>query len=502
MNPSAKPNHPLRLAILGMHIESGTFSPLRSNQNDFYTLREDAVMERYPFLNDQCNAHLSESIEWLPTVHFRAMPGGAVTSEAYDIMKSEIITRLVSLSQTNPLDGIYLDIHGAMTVENIDDAELDLLKSIRNTVGINVIISCSQDLHGNVSKELISNLDFITTYRTAPHIDFMETRERAMNALVKILRSGTKPIKAWCGIPVLLSGEMTSTEVEPGNTLWKQIEDPIDNNNIWDLSLWAGYPWADQPRAMASVVACGNDASAVIQAVTTTANNYWNARNNFKFLSPAMTVEDCFTSSKLDSLLNQPPLFLSDAGDNPTAGGAGDTTGVLKHLIAWSKLNPDKTAIFSNIPDAQAVQTAINTGIGNKVTLSVGGKLDHVHSEPLTISGTIRFAGQRENNTRWNCDEAVIDCNGISVILSSKRRPYHQKQDYTGIGLNPLKTDIVIVKIGYLEPELKAMAKNHILLLSNGGVNPDLCSVEYNKIQRPLFPLDQDFKWTPSPILL
>ena len=496
IDSNKKLNPKLRLAILGMHIESGTFSPLRSTEHDFYTLRSAAMMERYPFINDEQNTDLRNDIDWMPTVHFRAMPGGPITSTAYAVMKLEIIERLTELSSAAPLDGIYLDIHGAMTVVGIDDAELDLLESVRAVVGKDIIISCSQDLHGNVSAAFIQNLNYITAYRTAPHIDFMETRERAMKRLVHMLRSGIKPAKAWCGIPVLLSGEMTSTEVEPGATLWSQLVEMIDGESVWDVSLWAGYPWADQPRAMASVVVCGMDQEKVNAAASKVAQRFWNARHEFQFLSPAMSVDLCFDALTNGDLLENKPLFLSDAGDNPTAGGAGDTTNVLKHLLDWSCQNEKHKAIFANIPDTDAVEAATQAGVGNTVTTLVGGKLDHIHSEPLEISGIVRYAGKREN--RWNCEEAVIDCNGVSVILSSKRRPYHERNDYLGLDLEPLEMDIVVVKIGYLEPELKAMAKNHILLLSDGGVNPDIPNIPYSNIQRPMFPLDKDFNWSPS----
>jgi len=458
------------------------------------------MMDRYPFVTSEQNSDLCDGVEWLPTVHYRAMPGGAVTEAAYHAMRLEIVDSLKELMAVKTLDGVYLDIHGAMTIEGIDDAEVDLLQAVKAVVGADMIISCSQDLHGNVSAELIDGLDYISAYRTAPHIDFMETRERAMKALVRMLRSGIKPAKSWCGIPVLLSGEMTSTEVEPGATLWSQLEDLIDGENVWDVSLWAGYPWADQPRAMASVVVCGEDQEKVREAASTIAQLYWEARHDFKFLSPAMDVAKCFEALGRAELLEQRPLFLSDTGDNPTAGGSGDTTGVLSQLLEWGRSGTDRKAIFANIPDSTAVLAARETGVGNQVTILVGGKLDNVHSEPLMISGIVRFVGHRTG--RWNCDEAVIDCDGVSVILSSKRRPYHEREDYLGLGLDPLEMDIVVVKIGYLEPELKAMAQNHVLLLSDGGVNPDIRSVGYTKLQRPIFPIDTEFEWSPAVTML
>ena len=116
---------PLRLVILGMHIESGTFNPQRSTEEDFHTLRGQDLMERYPFLEAPHNRDLCDGISWMPTVHFRAMPGGAVSAASYANMKAEMVNRLTELISAEPIDGIYFDIHGAMAVEGIDDAELD-----------------------------------------------------------------------------------------------------------------------------------------------------------------------------------------------------------------------------------------------------------------------------------------------------------------------------------------------------------------------------------------
>lgn len=476
----------LRFAIAGIHIECGTFSPLTSRREDFLSTRGDELMARYPFLENYPDWR--NEIEWVPLIHFRAMPGGVVTAEAYQTMKQEILTRL---SEAGVLDGFYLDIHGAMSAHGLDDAELDLVQEIRATIGQDLPISCSQDLHGNVSAEFVRHVDYLTAYRTAPHIDFMETRGRAMERLHYMARNGTRPARAWAGIPVLLSGEMTSTEVEPGKTLWQKLTEYIDGHDIWDASLWAGYPWADQKRAMASVVVTGMDQGKVNQTAEEIAAAYWNAREEFRFISDAMPVAKAIKHIEENEL--PLPIFLSDAGDNPTAGGAGDTTGVLQVL-----LDSHHTAIFASIPDAQAVVECKAAGVGADVSLSLGGKMDSLHSQPLEVTGTLRSYSERD--TRLG-PEAVVDVGNVSIILSSRRRPYHKREDFTGLGIDPMENEVTVVKIGYLEPELKAMAASHILLLSHGGVNPDLTSVEYKNLKQPIFPWDREFDWAPQATL-
>lgn len=313
-----------------------------------------------------------------------------------------------------------------------------------------------------------------------------------MEMLVRMVRERVSPVRAWVGVPVLLSGEMTSTEVEPGQRLWAGLAPHVDGDRIWDVSMWAGYPWADQARAMASVVVTGVDRAEVVRVAEKVAGQYWEARNEFQFLSPAMAPAAAFEA--LDAGKFARPVFFSDAGDNPTAGGAGDTTAVLRMVLDWA-CRDDRRAIFASIPDEAAVAECGRAGVGGAVDLVVGGKLDFVHSESCLLHGIVRSVSERDP---LRGPEAVVDCGGGSVILSTRRRPYHLREDYLGLGVDPLEADLTVVKIGYLEPELRAMAADHVLLLSGGGVHPGLERVGYKNLQRPMFPLDREFAWEPK----
>ena len=300
-----------KVAVAGMHIESGTFTPLRTKREDFFTLRGVEMLERYPFLQSQEFA----DVELQPLVHFRAMPGGMIAAADYALMKQEIIDRLSALPKAP--DAFYFDVHGAMTVEGLDDAEADLLEAIRRHLPSSAWVTCSQDLHGNVSPRLLASLDLITTYRTAPHIDWMETRERAMRLLLRALRENRLPVMAFVPIPVLVSGEMSSTENEPGRSLYEPLADEARLEGLWDVSLWVGYAWADQERSGAIALALADDAERAKTAAEKIAQRYWDARHDMSFVSPAAPFEECWQQA-CDAL--ERPFFLSDAGDNPTAG--------------------------------------------------------------------------------------------------------------------------------------------------------------------------------------
>ncbi|GAA5128681.1 M81 family metallopeptidase [Luteolibacter yonseiensis] len=476
---------PFRLAIAGIHIEASTFSPQRTRQEDFLATRGAEMLPRYPFLMEPAFAAVSP----VPLAHFRAIPGGQVRRDCYETMKREILDRLET---AGPVDAFFFDVHGAMTVEGLEDAEADLLASIREKTGSSMPITCSQDLHGNVSDALIGNVDFITTYRTAPHVDWMETRERAVSLLLKWWRNPQPVFRARVGIPVLVSGEMSSTESEPGMSLYAPLPAESDLPGVWDASLWVGYAWADQARSMATAVVTGHDADAVKTTAGAIARRYWEARGDFHFVAPAGPAEWCIEEALKQ---NRSAVFLSDAGDNPTAGAAGDVPATLSALVAHPAFHNGATAIFASMPDADAVSICAGAGTGDLLNLTLGGKLDPIHGKPLEV--TARLVSMTEGDPVAG-RQAVVRCGGIHIILTELRKPFHKRQDFLTMGLDPLEHTITIVKIGYLEPELKAMAAGHLLVLSPGAVQPLLTSIDYKNLKRPIYPLDRDFEWQPD----
>src|ERR1700712_577347 len=198
-----------RIGIGGIAIESSTFSPLPSQLADFTIVRGDELAARYPFMPDW-NFRNRSDIAWLPCLQATASPGGPIVRSGYDEMKRELLERIRAVL---PLDGFYLDIHGAMNVEGMDDAEADLAAAIRELVGAGCLISAGMDLHGNVSERLVALVDMFTAYRFAPHDDVLETREKTCAMLLDCLDQQIRPLRGWVRIPVILPGERTSTLV-------------------------------------------------------------------------------------------------------------------------------------------------------------------------------------------------------------------------------------------------------------------------------------------------
>lgn len=472
-----------RVAIAGIAIESSTFSPAVTHEEAFRARTGDEIFTYYPFMD--ADSLIIHRAQWLPTIRGHAMPGGIVTREAYE---SLVTKTLDMLKQSLPLDGLFFDIHGAMSVQELDDPEGDFLARIREVVGTDVLISTSMDLHGSVSPRLAQNTDLITCYRLAPHEDAIESKKRAVTNLLDRLENGKgKPaFKAWIPVPILLPGEKTSTRIEPGKSLYAQIPSVIEGNKVIDAAIWMSYPWADEPRNHGVVMAYGDDQEAVRQAAETLAHRFWSVRKEFEFVAPTTYLDDAIQQA-LKS--DKKPFIISDMGDNPTAGGAGDVTWTLHELFKRPefKQSGNKRVIYASIPGPELVKQAIEVGVGGQVDGMAGAEVDNRFAPPIHLKGEVTAIKESDTNS-----EIVVKSGNIYTIVTEKRNAYHYEKNFTDLGLNPRETDILVVKIGYLVPELYDMRADWVMALTPGGVDQDLLRLPYKRVPRPIYPLDPD----------
>ncbi|EFX00695.1 hypothetical protein CMQ_7697 [Grosmannia clavigera kw1407] len=486
------------IAICGLACETSMFTPSRTGAAAFHAKTGEAAVGLYRFLD--AGTPLAAAADWRGALIGRALPGGMVTREAYEELAGEMVSRLAAIVRSVALDGLWFDIHGAMVVKGLDDVEADLLERVRAVVGAAVVVSASMDLHGNVSRALAHMVDLITCYRLAPHEDELETKERACRNLVSCLSSSDKgrPIKAWVPVPILLPGEQTSTRDEPAKHVYAAVSVVEGLPGILDAAIWVGYAWADEPRNRAAVVVTGWDTEAVAAGAERLARLFWAARADFHFVAPTGSLDECLDVALASDAAR--PYFVSDSGDNPTAGGSGDVTWGLQQLLARPEFNPQsradpplaphiKTVIYASIPGPEAVLAAVAAGVGNTVTVTAGAAVDNLHAGPITLTGRVHAI---RHGDRYAQIEVVLQVGRVFVILTELRKPYHYEHDFTNLRLQPREADIVLVKIGYLEPQLYDMAADWMLALTPGGVDQDLRRLGHRRIRRPLWPFDDD----------
>lgn len=476
-----------KIAVAGIHIESSTFSPALSHIEAFHPITGDSILDSYPFLVK--NSINRRRADWYPTLRGRSLPGGIVTKEAYETMVNKTLTML---KENMPYDGLFLDIHGAMSVVGIDDPEGDFIERIRAVIGTETLISTSMDLHGNVSERLAFHSDLITCYRMAPHEDAIESKKRAVDNLLERLETekGKPKYKAWIPVPILLPGEKTSTRIEPGKSLYAKVDPITKDEGIVDAAIWVGYAWADEPRNHAVVMVTGDDKEKVIAGAEALANSFWEVRNEFDFVAPTTTFENAL---KLALASDKKPYMISDMGDNPTAGGAGDVTWTLNELLQREefKSSNGKSLIYASIPGPEFVEKALEIGVGGTISATAGAQVDDRYAGPVLLEGTITAIKEGDKHAEV---EVVVQIGNMHVIVTKKRKPYHNESDFTDLDLNPRETDIVMVKIGYLVPELYNMRGDWVMALTPGGVDQDLERLAHKRIKRPMFPLDADME--------
>lgn len=474
-----------KIAIAGLAIESSTFSPARTDEAAFHCKIGDEVFTNYPFMaTDSADR---KRAEWVPILQGHALPGGMVTHEAYESMMKKMLD---SLKAHLPYDGLFFDIHGAMSVEDVEDPEGDMIVRIREVVGPEAIISTSMDLHGNVSWRLAENSDLITCYRMAPHEDALQSKQRAVENLLERFESGKgKPAyKAYISIPILLPGEQTSTRIEPGKSLYAQVAPAADQEGVVDAAIWIGYAWADAPRDHAVVMVTGDDKEKVTKAAEGLAKSFWDVRDQFDFVAPTATLEE---SLKMAIASEKHPYMISDTGDNPTAGGAGDVTWTLTEILKRPEFQSENgpSLIYASIPGPEFVAEAEKVGVGGQISATAGAAVDDRFAPPILLTGTVEAIKEGDLNAET---EVVVKVGSVHVIVTKKRKPYHHEKDFTDLGLKPRESDIVVVKIGYLEPELYNMRADWVMALTPGGVDQDLERLGYKNIERPMYPLDKD----------
>ena len=256
---------------------------------------------------------------------------------------------------------------------------------------------------------------------------------------------------------------------------------------IIDAAIWIGYAWADEPRNHAVVMVIGDDKDKVTNTAEYLAQSFWDVRSQFEFVAPVATLNE-----SLDMAISSPssPFIISDMGDNPTAGGAGDVTWTLNEILNRDefKLDDGPSLIYASIPGPDFVEKAIKAGVGSKVKGYVGAVIDDRYAPPIKLSGIIKSIEHGDEHAET---EVVVRIGSVYVIVTKKRKPYHREFDFTRLGLNPREIDILVVKIGYLVPELYDIRKGWIMALTPGGVDQDLERLGHKRINRPMYPLDE-----------
>lgn len=488
----------MRILIGSIAHESNTFTSLPTTLQDFEVLYGSDIMDR-PVQDALAGIvhtlRVLPDMELVPTLWARALPGGRVERRAYETFRQAL------LSSAQGIDGACLFLHGAMRAEGTDYCESELLNALRCKLGPEIPITVALDMHANLVSRMVQDADALVAYHTAPHTDRYETGERAAGLLLQILNGSIHPKMGFAKIPMLLPGEMAQTALDPMASVMRLMERIEAHPGVLSASLIKTHCWADVPdQGISAIVVTDGDAVLAQAEANRLASAFWERREAFRFSAEAWPMEKAIevALSTIEST-----VFLSDVGDNATAGGTTDIPTVLGMLLARQVSDAMVAAIW----DPQAVDACIAAGVGRSLTLSIGGKIDRQYGQPAEVTGSVRLLSDgryyrggehKQQNLVERGPIAVLAVEGVDVVLSRERVSVIEPAQLRSLGIEPLAYKIVVLKVGYLHAPFQAISPRAILMLSPGPTNCDVTQLAYRRVKRPIYPLDPDATWTPG----
>ena len=469
----------MRIVLGSMQCEGNSLTPIYTRYEDFdYAAGEDMYekIDVMPYLR-QC------AVETVPTIYAHALPGGAVVREDFLRLAKDMVDRIPS----EGIDGVWLYLHGAMYVEEIGSGDTFLVRMIREKIGPNVPISLALDFHADNTDELVTLANCITGFRTAPHTDHKRTQLHAVEMLMQCITEKRLPKPQMARANVVICGDAVQTGLEPLKSIMQSAQDMEQTiPGMLSVQVFNGQPWIDAPYMGPSfVVTHQSDPAIAKQCAQSLAKMFYDARHDFGFQVETAQPEQAIRLAMESEL----PVFLSDSGDNPTAGAAGDNAFLLNRLQKAGA----KNVLVAGIADAEACDACYAARIGDTLTLQVGGSLDP-NSERACITGKLIHRGDILSYQRDNAGpSATIDCGDITVVITRNRAAMCRPDVFESIDLDWRPYQTVVVKLGYLFPELAQVAKRAILVFTPGSATERLEDMHMKHIRRPMFPLDDDF---------
>ena len=345
------------------------------------------------------------------------------------------------------LDGLLLALHGAMVVKSHPDADGEALRRLRETFGESLPIVVTLDHHANVSQQMVDKSTALVIYKTNPHIDQRHRGIQAAELMMRILRDEVIPTQALAKPPMLLNILYQNTSAEPMHSIMNAAKRLESNANILVANVAAGYPYADVSEAGPSFVVVTNNNLQLAQTeADRLAGMLWDIRNQL-----TLNLPDASNAVQQAILYHEHPVILVEMGDNIGGGSPGDSTFILEELIRQKA-----SGFVVVLCDPQGVQTCIEAGVGNEVSLQVGGKTDNRHGDPVAIQGKVRLihdgyfieteprhGGQKYHNQGLTAVVAVADS---LVMLTSHRQTPFSLQQLLSLGIDPKAMQIIVVK--------------------------------------------------------
>lgn len=428
----------------------------------------------------------------IPLLVASACPGGIVTDECYNTLKLELLDRL---QQSLPVDGILLALHGAAAAESAGDLEGDLLAAVRHLVGPETPIVATLDLHAHVTQLMIESATALVAWETYPHRDAFSTGARGARLLVDTCEGKCRPAMALAKVPVIVGAIHGSTEGPgPFADIMRFAKWFERQTGVLSTSVFLVHPNLDLPEmGGGGLVITDGDVSRATEIATRIARLYWQRR---KCLEPQLhSPHEAILAGRM---IEGGPVLLVEAADCCGGGAAGDSVATLKALLAAGATDP---AIVS-VVDPEAAETCHRAGIGRRVDLTLGHRIDSRWGTPLSMTGTVQRLSDgkfRYNGGIFDGQQgdmgatAVVRSGAIDVLIATHGTYDWNGEQLSSVGLNPSDVKFLVVKnpMNY-NMALRPIASGVFILDTPGPTPPTLKHVPFRKIAPPWFPLNEE----------
>ncbi|OZI71731.1 M81 family metallopeptidase [Bordetella genomosp. 12] len=483
----------MRIGIGGFQHETNTFAPSRAAWEDFAdkgggwpklvsgpALFEAVAGANIPIAGfiDAMRGHTL-----LPTTWAAASPSGPVTRDAFERISTLI---LEGLRQAMPLDGVYLDLHGAMVTEHLDDGEGELLRRVRALIGPDIPLVASLDLHANVTRNMLRHADGMVCYRTYPHVDMADTGARSARFLQQRLDGMPRPYAAWRSLPYLISLCWQSTDIEPARSLYRLL-DELEGRAAFSLSFATGFPAADFPDCAPSVWAYGHSQSDADAAADEMTRAVLNAEDDFG--GHLYTPDEAVLEAMRVAGSATKPVVIADAQDNPGAGGSSDTTGLLRALIR----NRARQAAIGLIVDPEAALAAHRAGVGKTVRIALGGHSGIPDDEPLVADFIVEKISDGRFDTHgpfyrgFHMDlgpSACLRIDDVRIVVASVKVQMADQEMFRFAGIEPQRAAILVLKsTAHFRADFTGIADRILVCAAPGSMLMDAAKQPWTRLR-------------------
>src|SRR5699024_4699183 len=446
-----------------LYHETNTFNPFKTTVDDFVLVEGEDIKSRLA----STEVFEQNNVDIVPSIYATALSSGIVKQETYRYFADKFMS---VIENNKDIDGIWLHLHGAMVVEGIGSGELALVKEIRECIGYDIPISLTLDIHGNLSEEFHQYVNIVYSYRTVPHTDQPEVERKSAHLLVEAIKNNAKIKPSFNRLPMIIPGEKALGNSEPLLSIFKKIDDLEQRKGIISANFFICHAWSDSENTASSifVVPESEEYKDLAEQVTEELYHYvYDRRHEFQFDATVLEPEEA-----LDRALREQvkPVFISDSGDNTTAGAPGMST-LITRLFKNKELGQKKVVVAA-VYDSQAFEELKQKKVGDSVNVELGTHIDN-DSQPVVLEGTLKAKGDllgylNATNDKVG-DVCTVSVGNLDVVIANSGESFITLNHFARAGLDVNEYDVIVVKQGYLFDELSSISKLDIVAMTPGS---------------------------------